>query len=250
MLLLLISIAFAADPAPRSVDFLRVDASTTVRRYAKISGRPATARNRNPKGKYEALVFGDAQVERAREWDGRHLVAELQYDAVGDPWATVRFGHDGPDDVAIHGRTDVTVTVGPWHDVPYGAATLRLPPITSRTDGTLSAEIAGDGQWHAAWAPADDVFADGFRDGIRARCACEVVDRYTVFADGRAGAGYLVSIPGLAAPRLGEVWAFPDPSGTLVLTYSAPTTAEPAGVDDPAVRLATGRAIVALVRWR
>lgn len=245
----LASVALAATPTPRSVDFLRVDDTTSVRRYNRITGRPATGRGRDSKGKYEAWVFRDGQIERVREWNGRRLVAESQYDAVGDPWATVDFGDAAPTEVVVHGRTDTTVAVGAWHAAPFGAVALRLPPVTSRDDGTLVADVAGGGQWRAAWAPADDVFADAFRDGLSAGCACDVVDRYTVFADGRAGAGYLIAIPGLAAPRLGEVWAFPDPSGTLVLTYSAPTTAGPVGVDDPAVRLAPGRAIVALLKW-
>lgn len=245
MLWLFAAIALAAPDE----DFLHTADVPKTARYLKVDGAPPRARLKNTKGEYEAWVWRDGRLFRYRKWDGRTLVEDARFDAVGDRFATLRYVDGAVAEVVVHGRTDMSVPIAAWHERALGAVTLTLPPVEHRADGSLEAWPADGGDWRAVWAPVGDPFAESFRDGLFATCACEIVDRYTVFADGRAGAGYLVRIPGPDAPRLGEVDAFADPSGTLVLAYTAPTSLAPVGVDDPAVRLAPGRAIVALVRW-
>ncbi len=230
-------------------DFLRVADTPKVARYLKVDGSPARARLKNAKGPYEVWVWRDGRLARYKRWDGKKLLEDARFDAVGDPVATLRYADGVVTEVVVRGRTDANVSIAAWKERAFGAATLVLPPLEHHADGSIEAWPVEGGDWRAVWAPVGDPFSETFRDGLVATCACEVVDRYTVFADGRAGAGYLVRVPGPDAPRLGEVEAFADVSGTLVLAYTAPTGFDPVGVDDPAVRLAPGRAIVALLRW-
>ena len=203
-------------------DFLHTADVPKTARYLKVDGTPPRARLKNAKGPYEAWVWRDGRLARYKRWDGRKLLEDARFDAVGDPVATLRFAEGAVTDVVVHGRTDVTVAIAGWSERAFGAATLTLPALEHHGDGSIEAWPA-DGDWHAVWAPVGDPFSETFRDGLFATCACDVVDRFTVFADGRAGAGYLVRMPGLDVPRLGEVDVFADPSGTLVLAYTAPT---------------------------
>lgn len=245
MFWLLASIAAAAPDE----DFLHVADAPKTARYLKVDGTPPRARLKSAQGPYEAWVWRDGRLARYNRWDGKTLVEDARFDAVGDPVATLRYADGAVTEVVVHGRTDASVPVAAWQSRPLGAATLVLPPVEHHADGSIEAWPVDGGDWRATWAPVGDPFSEAFHDGLYATCACAIVDRYTVFADGRAGAGYLVRVPGPAGARLGEVEAFPDATGTLVLAYTAPTTSEPVGVDDPAVRLAPGRAIVALLRW-
>lgn len=236
--------------AAPSVEFSRVAEVPRVARYQRVDGRPARARGKGPRGPVEAAVWRDGTVAWDRRWDGRRLVEERRYDAMGDRWATLRYEEGEVRGVVVHGRTDADVAVDTWATVAYGAVELRLPPVTHRTDGTLQVTLPSGRELRAAWLPAESPFEETFEQGLYEGCACEIVDRYTVFADGRAGAGFLTSRQSAEGPILGELWAFQDPQGLLVLTATAPTGLEPVGVDDPAVRLAAGRAMVALAKWR
>jgi hypothetical protein len=235
-----------ASAAP-DVDFLHTSDSPKSARYLKVDGQPARARLKNAKGPFEAWVWRDGRLARYRLWDGRTLVEEVRFDAVGDRWATLRIADGAVSTVVVHGRTDTEVDVSRWATFRYGAASVRLPEV--QHDGDALASWPGDGAFRATWGPTGDPYSDAYRDGLVATCACEVVDRYTVFADGQAGAAYLVRMPGVATPRLAEVVAFPRPEGTLLIAFSAPTGFDPPGVDDPAARLAMGRAVLATLSF-
>jgi hypothetical protein len=241
---LLLAAALAAPDAPLVREEAPIKSS---QRYMKVDlGPPAIARWRNSKGTYEVWAFRDGQVEHFRRWDGRKLAEERFFDAVGDAFVTVAWAEGAPTEVTVHGLGgDRVVDTKTWTDTALPGLTLRAPSPELGADGTLAARTS-EGVFRAAIGPEADVRSDAFRDGLAETCGCRVVDRATAFVDGRTGVRYLVELPDPDAPAVGEIWAVPVPAGTLVATWTAAAPASPAELS---MRLATGRAILALAHW-
>lgn len=232
--------------ADENAALYRINEPVSSRRYTRVDGQPAIARWRNQKGPFEAWTFADGQVEHYRRYDGRKLIEEAWFDADGDRFASIDVAANT---VLVHGRTDVSVPIGSWPAQAWGSIVIHAPWVTSDADH-LEATFDDGLRFRLAWASAEDVTSDAFRDGLQSRCACELVDRAAGFTPLGRGVRYLVLRPEVGQPRLGEVWAVPVGDRVLLAAYDAPTTSDPVGVDDPAVRLARGRALMARLELR
>lgn len=231
-------------PFPRQGETVR------VRQYAKVEGEPPIARWRNKAGAFEAWTFPDGTVEHYRRYDKRVLVEERLFDATGGPLATITYEAETPVEVVVHGRSDRAVPARGWEPYLYEGAVLRVPgePVVE-ADGASAWAIGAGALRLRTLDDAADVWSDDFRAGVGEACGCVLLDRTTAFVQGVAGARYLVRLPDPDRPLLGELWAFPHRGRTLLIAFLAPAGPDPVGVDDPALRLAEGRAIVSLVSW-
>jgi hypothetical protein len=231
--------------------FHRDDEVPTPKRYTSVDGRPARAHKRNTTGAWEAWTFADGTVEHAVRWDKKHPAGEVWYDEAGDSWANAVFADDKIIAVTVHGIADRTIDVSAWAESPFPAAApvvvLSVPPV-AEADGVGTIALP-DGVMRVRIGPKSDVFADGFRDAFTTACACDLLDRQTWFVGGKAGAHYLFAVADPDAPQVGEAWAVPLGDATFLATYVTAAGGDPPGVDDTAVRLAPGRAAIALVRW-
>ncbi|MBT3217816.1 MAG: hypothetical protein HN348_01885 [Proteobacteria bacterium] len=219
--------------------FPRLEDETQARRYDRVEGEgPLRPRWRRRDGRILAWTFRDGTIEHYERYEGRQVVEEHRFDAVGDPLSTIHFSENKPQKVVIHRFAEVDVSS--WQDHSLGGLQI-LTPTTPSVDGGRHTISLTNGTFIAepVKGPADP-FADDFARGLEETCRCLIVDRSTRWIDGRPSAHYHLYMPHPDVPQTGELWATSVNNMVMLLLWST---------SQEASHKETGRAIVALARW-
>ncbi len=237
-----------ADPPPSAAapELLRLRQPVRTVRYTSATfreGQPPSLRGRGRSGPIEAWVWPDGTAARIQRATGRGASEVHWLDPSGLPWVTVHLDRAGAIDAVSHQYPDVAVELAGWTAATVGPATLRGPGAAAVT--------ADDARWGDRTgltarfvAGPINIGAPAFAEGLSEACACVLTERTTALAGSTAGLRFSVALPRPGRSEIGELWAFPNADGVLVLSWTAPRS------DDPThPELAPGRVAVALLEW-
>jgi hypothetical protein len=237
----LLALASPDRPLPRLGEALE------SRRYWTVEGDgPVRPKWRNRRGRVQAWTWPDGIIEHYIRYEKGVPVALHRFDAGGRPRTTTALEDGAPVRVTVHGLEDVEVEVGSWTEVRFEGVALRVPGPGRSTAEGLAWDLP-HGRLAVRWidAPAEALTDPAFAADLARACACDVQDRAATWLDSRPAVRFRAWVPHPDAPRTAELWAVPIADRVLLMGLTV------AGQDLHAVdpRLATGRAIAALLRF-
>jgi len=208
----------------------------------RVYGRSRTRR----RARYTLWSLDDGTVVRLEERERGQVVLRRRFDPLGMPLTTVKTPRDGWPSVVVHGVPDREIGLSGWDDHALVGATVPLPTPPLADDSgawVLGGEVAF---WHD---PASaDVTSDGYWEGLVAGCGCDLIDRTAAWVDGHPAVRFRLA----RGDDLEELWAVPlserEGGGTWYAAFRAPDVDPDPARSAASIRLAPGRALVALVR--
>lgn len=243
-LLGLIAAVHAAEPTPIG-DFAPrplwhagdVPSERGYRRVVEVDGAVSGRSSAKRRPRYVLWALRDGVVVRLEEREGSRVVLTRRFDPMGQPLTSVHEPRDGSSWVTVHLVPEREIGLSGWEDREIPGGHVRLPTA-----------LVDDGAWVLGgrlevWHDPRvvDVTGDDFWQGLLAGCGCDLVDRVTAWVDGRPG----VRIRLARGADIQELWAVPiGERGTWFASFRAPDVA----AEVTSLRLAPGRALVALVR--
>lgn len=217
------------------------------RRYSEVDGRVRGRTYSRRRARYAMWVLDNGVVVRMQERQRGRVVLERRFDPVGQPLTTERRPRNGWPSITVHQVPDRQIGMSGWdaREVPGGTVSSPVDFVPRGAGGVSTWVLGGElAVWHDE-RPVDPT-ADPYWEGLLAGCGCDLIDRVTAWVDNRPAVRFRLARGG----DVQELWAVPlDPErdgvgGAWYASYWAPDTAP----SDTSLRLAPGRALVALLR--
>ena len=248
-LLGLILAAHGAEPtsidafAPRALQY--AGATPTRRTYRRVTERDGVIRGRSRtsrRPRYTLWELDGGRVVRLEERSRGRLVARRRFDPLGQPLTTERTARSGWPSVTVHLVPEREIGTSGWEDQSIPGGTMALPVgLIEHEDGTVGTWVLGGAfdVWHDPQSV--DVMGEDFWKGLLAGCGCDLVDRVDAWVDTRPAVRFRVE----RGSDVQELWAVPlGERGTWLASFRAPDVSP----SQTSLRLAPGRALLALVR--
>jgi hypothetical protein len=204
---------------------------------------PARARLRRRRdGEFAVWELPTGTIVRYQKLERARVIEDHVLDAAGYPWVTLMHTGDKPTQAIIHSVPPTEQDVSTWVRQPVPGGSLLLPALPNdRSGGGVRTEVLG-GQVDIWLERPADPFEDLFRDGLVAGCGCFVVDRATIWIDGRPGIRYRLLVTGRWPRDAVDLWAVPMQDALWLMSFRVPSP------EDPIAALLPGRIFAASAR--
>lgn len=229
--MLWLSTAAQADPHRALARWGEVPKKVQV---GSLVGEPLRTRGKG--GAWSAWRFADGVVEHAIRLDGKRLAERVLTDGRGHREITVTYGPDARP-LTVVGPAE-TLDVAAWTSAPLPGGTIQVATAPQAVPhGQFVTEPQGQLGWRdtAPVDPADHAVTDE----LAGTCGCDLVERRSLFIDGRPAVLWTADWAEPGGPVHGALAAVTHADRTLWFSWKG------AG-DDPAMALSER---LALVTW-